>query len=223
MGEFTTLMARDGHEFNAWLAAPSGPVRGAVVVAQEIFGVNRHIRTVADGFAADGFLTIAPCLFDRIRRGIELGYSEADVQQGRGYRLQIPKEKTLLDLSACINVVRHSGRVSAIGYCWGGTLAYIAACELPVFCAISYYGGQIKDHLDKSPKRPVMYHFGENDPHIPMSDVDKIRAADPNGIFHLYPADHGFNCDERATYDAPSATLARQRTLQFLAAQMERK
>jgi carboxymethylenebutenolidase len=223
MGEFTTLMARDGHEFNAWLAAPSGPARGALVVAQEIFGVNRHIRAVADSYAAEGYLTIAPCLFDRIRRGIELGYSESDVQQGRGYRLQIPKEKTLLDLSACINVVRHSGRVSILGYCWGGTLAYIAACELPVFCAVSYYGGQIKDHLDKSPKRPVMYHFGEKDPHIPVSDVDKIRAADPNGIFHLYPADHGFNCDERSTYDAPSATLARQRTLQFLAAQMERK
>jgi len=223
MGEFTTLMARDGHEFNAWLAAPSGPPRGALVVAQEIFGVNRHIRAVADSYAAEGYVTIAPCLFDRIRRGIELGYSEAEVQQGRGYRLQIPKEKTLLDLSACINVVKHSGRVSILGYCWGGTLAYIAACELPVYCAVSYYGGQIKDHLDKSPKRPVMYHFGEKDPHIPLSDVDKIRAADPNGIFHLYPADHGFNCDERATYDAPSATLARQRTLQFLAAQMERK
>jgi carboxymethylenebutenolidase len=223
MGEFTTLMARDGHEFNAWLAAPSGPARGALVVAQEVFGVNRHIRNVADSFAAEGYLAIAPCLFDRIRRGIELGYSEADVQQGRGYRLQIPKEKTLLDLSACINVIKHSGRVSVIGYCWGGTLAYIAACELPVFCAVSYYGGQIKDHLDKSPRRPVMYHFGERDPHIPPSDVDRIRAADPNGIFHLYPADHGFNCDERATYDAPSATLARQRTLQFIAAQMERK
>jgi len=223
MGEFTTLMARDGHEFNAWLTAPSGPARGAVVVAQEIFGVNRHIRAVADSFAAEGFVTIAPCLFDRIRRGIELGYSEAEVQQGRGYRLQIPKDKTLLDLSACINVVKHSGRVSIVGFCWGGTLAYIAACELPVYCAISYYGGQIKDHLDKSPRRPVMYHFGEKDPHIPLSDVDKIRAADPNGIFHLYPADHGFNCEERGTYDAPSATLARQRTLQFLAAQMERK
>jgi carboxymethylenebutenolidase len=223
MGEFTTLMARDGHEFNAWLAAPSQPARGAIVLAQEIFGVNRHIRLVADGFAADGYVTIAPCLFDRVRRGIELGYSEAEVQQGRGYRLQIPKEKTVLDLTACINVVKHAGRVSMIGYCWGGTLAYIAACELPVFCAVSYYGGQIKDHLDKSPRRPVMYHFGEKDPHIPLSDIDKIRAADPNGIFHLYPADHGFNCEERGTYDAASAALARTRTLEFLAAQMERK
>jgi len=223
MSEFTTLMARDGHEFNAWLAAPSGPTRGAVVIAQEIFGVNRHIRAVADDYAAQGYVTIAPCLFDRIRRGIELGYGEAEVQQGRGYRLQIPKEKTLLDLSASINVIKHAGRVAAIGYCWGGTLAYLAACDLPVFCAVSYYGGQIKDHLDKSPRRPVMYHFGEKDPYIPLGDVDKIRAADPNGVFHVYPADHGFNCDERGSYDAASAALARERTLQFLTAQMERK
>ena len=223
MGEFTTLMARDGHEFNAWLAAPSGPTRGVVVLAQEIFGVNRHIRAVADGFAAEGYVTIAPCLYDRIRRGVELGYSEKEIAEGRGYRLQIPKEKTILDLTASINVTKHAGRVAIVGYCWGGTLAYIAACELPVFCAVSYYGGQIKDHLDKSPRRPVMYHFGERDPHIPMSDVDKIRAADPTGIFHLYPADHGFNCDERATFDATSAKLARERTLQFLNAQMERK
>jgi carboxymethylenebutenolidase len=225
MGEFTTLMARDGHEFNAWLASPAhgAPVRGALLVAQEIFGVNRHIRRVADDYAAQGYVTIAPCLFDRIRRGIELGYSETEVQEGRGYRLRIPKEKTLLDLTACINVVRHSGRVAIIGYCWGGTLAYVSACELPVACAVSYYGGQIKDHLQKSPKRPVMYHFGEKDPHIPLGDIDRIRAADPNGVFHLYPADHGFNCEDRSTYDPASAALARERTLAFLADKLESK
>jgi carboxymethylenebutenolidase len=218
--EFTTLMARDGHEFNAWLAAPSGPARGAVVIAQEIFGVNRHIRTVADGFAAEGYVTIAPCLFDRIRRGIELGYSEKETQEGRGYRMQIPKEKTLLDLSASINVTRHAGRVAVIGYCWGGTLAYLAAGELPIACAVAYYGGQIKDHLAKPPRRPVMYHFGEKDPYIPPADVEKIRAADPNGVFHTYPADHGFNCEERGSYDAASARLARERTLAFLTERM---
>ena len=218
--EFTTLMARDGHEFNAWLAAPAGAARGAVVIAQEIFGVNRHIRALADGFAAEGYVTIAPCLFDRIRRGIELGYSEKEMQEGRGYRLQIPKEKTLLDLSAAINVTRHAGRVAVVGYCWGGTLAYLAACELPVSCAVSYYGGQIKDHLAKAPRRPVLYHFGEKDPYIPPADVEKIRAADPNGVFHTYPADHGFNCEERGSYDAASAQLARERTLAFLAEKM---
>jgi carboxymethylenebutenolidase len=224
MGEFTTLMARDGHEFNAWLTPATGGARGALVVAQEIFGVNHHIRSVADGFAAEGYLVIAPCLFDRIRRGIELDYSEKSTQEGRGYRLQIPKEKTLLDLAASINVVRHAGRVAVIGYCWGGTLAYLAACDLPITCAVSYYGGQIaKEHLGKSPKRPVMYHFGEKDAFIPQEDVEKIRVADPNGEFHVYPADHGFNCDERASYDAPSAQLARRRTLSFLVAQMEKK
>jgi carboxymethylenebutenolidase len=221
MGEYTTLMARDGHEFNAWLAAPRQAARGAVVVAQEIFGVNRHIRRITDEFAAEGYVAIAPCLFDRIRRGIELGYSEPEVQEGRGYRMQLPKEKTALDLTASINVVRRSGRVGMVGYCWGGTLAYLAACELPVSCAVSYYGGQIVQHLDKSPRRPVMYHFGEKDPHIPADDVERIRAADPNGIFHRYPADHGFNCEERSTYDAASAMLARERTLGFLREKLE--
>jgi carboxymethylenebutenolidase len=223
MGEFTTLMARDGHEFNAWLTAPKQGARGALVICQEIFGVNHHIRTLADGFAAAGYLTIAPCLFDRIRRGIELGYGEADTKEGRGYRLQIPKEKTLLDLGASINVIKHAGRVAMVGYCWGGTLAYIAACELPVACAVAYYGGQIKEQLAKSPKRPVLYHFGEKDPYIPLPDIEKIRAADPTGVFHLYPADHGFNCEERGSYDAASAALARERTLEFLAEQLERK
>jgi carboxymethylenebutenolidase len=219
MGELTTLMARDGHEFNAWLAAPpeKGAARGAVVIAQEIFGVNRHIHRVADDYAAQGYVVIAPCLFDRIRRGIELGYSEAEVQQGRGYRLQIPKEKTMLDLTASLNVVKHAGRVAVLGYCWGGTLAYLAACELPIACAVSYYGGQIKEYLHATPKRPVMYHFGEKDPHIPLSDVEKIRAADPNGIFHLYPAEHGFNCEDRGSYDPASAQLARERSLAFIA------
>lgn len=224
MGEFTTLMARDGHEFNAWLAPAQGGARGAVVLCQEIFGVNHHIRGVADGFAAAGYLTIAPCLYDRIRRGIELGYTEKDTQEGRGYRLQIPKEKTLLDLGASLNVVKHAGRVAVIGYCWGGTLAYLAASQLPIGCAVSYYGGQIaKEHLDKPPKRPVLYHFGEKDPYIPPADIEKIRAADPNGVFHTYPADHGFNCDERASYEPASAQLARERTLTFLAGQLEKK
>jgi carboxymethylenebutenolidase len=223
MGEFTTLMARDGHEFNAWMAAPRGPARGAVVVAQEIFGVNRHIRRVTDDYAEQGYVAIAPCLFDRIRRGIELGYSEKEVQEGRGYRLQIPLEKTLRDLTSSLNVVKHAGRVAVVGFCWGGTLAYVAACEMPVIAAVSYYGGQIKDHLGKSPRRPVMYHFGERDPHIPMSDVERIRAADPTGVFHLYPADHGFNCEERGSFDAASASLARERTLAFLQERMESK
>jgi len=227
MGEFTRLMARDGHEFNAWLAAPPadlprGGSRGAVVILQEIFGVNSHIRSVTDRFAAEGFVAIAPSLFDRAKRGVELGYGPEDLQQGRGYVLQVPPEKVLLDITACINVVRHAGPVAAVGYCWGGTLAYLAAGELRVAAAVSYYGSRIVEHLagptHRQPRAPVQYHFGERDKSIPPEAIDKIRGADPTGEFHVYPADHGFNCDQRASFDAPSAKLAHERTLQFLAA-----
>jgi carboxymethylenebutenolidase len=218
MGEMTRLMARDGHEFDAWLAAPApGPARGALVILQEIFGVNSHIRAVTDGFAAEGYVTIAPSLFDRAKRGVSLGYTPEDVQQGRGYVLQIPMEKILLDINSCINVVRHAGPVAAVGYCWGGTLAHLAACDLPVAAAVAYYGSRIVENLGKRTHAPVQYHFGERDKSIPPEAVEKVRAADPTGEIHIYPADHGFNCEQRAAFDAPSAKLARERTLQFLA------
>lgn len=217
MGDYTTLMARDGHEFQAWLTPPSGPARGAIVVLQEIFGLNAHVREVTDRFAADGYLAIAPALFDRVRRGVELGYTADTVQEGRGYVKQIPQEKVLLDIHACINVVKHGGRVAAIGYCWGGTQAYLAACELPVACAVAYYGTAIAANLDRKPKVPVMYHFGERDRTIPPEAIERIREAHPEGVYHVYPADHGFSCDHRAAYDAASAELARKRTLEFLA------
>ena len=217
MGEFTQLMARDGHEFSAWLAAPTGTPRGAILVLQEIFGVNAHIRAVADGFAAAGYVAIAPSLFDRVKRGVELGYSPADLELGRGYVLQLKEDQLLRDMQACINVVKHAGGVAAIGYCWGGSLAYLAACELPVRCAVSYYGTRTVQLLDRKPRAPVQYHFGAKDKSIPPDSIEKIRAADPNGEFHIYDADHGFNCDHRAAYDAAAAQLARERTLAFLA------
>jgi carboxymethylenebutenolidase len=215
MGEFTALMARDGREFRAWLSKPAGPAKGAVVVIQEIFGVNSHIRAVTDSFAAEGYLAIAPSLFDRVRMGIELGYTDKDRQEGRGYVMQLKQDETLKDLSAAIAIVRHAGRVGTVGYCWGGKMAYLAACELPIACAVSYYGGGITQLLDKKPKCPVMYHYGERDKHITPEDVAKVKAAHPEGLFYLYPADHGFNCDQRGSYDAPSAALARKRTLEF--------
>ena len=215
MSEFTTLMARDGHEFRAWLAAPAGKPRGAVVVIQEIFGVNSHIRAVTDSFAAEGYVAIAPSLFDRVSMGIELGYTDKDMQEGRGYVMQLKPDQTLKDLSAAIAIVKHAGRVGTVGYCWGGKMAYLAACELPIACAVSYYGGGITQLLDKKPKCPVMYHYGERDKHITPDDVAKVKAANPEGRFYLYPADHGFNCDQRGSYDAPSAALARKRTLEF--------
>jgi carboxymethylenebutenolidase len=217
MGEWNQLMARDGHEFAAWLAPAAGKARGAVVVLQEIFGVNAHIRDVTDGFAAEGYVCIAPALFDRVKRGVELGYTPEDVQLGRGFALQIPREKLLADISACINVVKHSGPVAAVGYCWGGALAHLAACELPVRAAVDYYGTRTVEQLDLKTRAPVQYHFGDRDKSIPPEAIDKIRAADPSGEFHVYAADHGFNCDHRAAFDAAAAKLARERTLQFLA------
>src|SRR5262249_29881908 len=136
MGELTTIMARDGHEFQAYLSPPPGRPRGAVVVLQEIFGVNSHIRAVTDSFAQEGYTAIAPSLFDRIRRGIELGYSEAEIQEGAGYRQQLALEQTLKDVSAAVAVVRHSGRTATVGYCWGGALSYVAAAEVPIACAV---------------------------------------------------------------------------------------
>ena len=220
MGEFTTLMARDGHEFQAYLAAPPGRPGGAVVVIQEIFGVNSHIRSVADGFAAEGYTAIAPAFFDRIRRGIELGYGAADIEQGRGYAQQLNPEQTQKDLAAAAAVVKHSGRVATVGYCWGGALSYRAACELPIACAVVYYGKP--QDTGKKPRCAVMYHFGSADRSIPLSDVERLEAAHPEGIFHIYDgAGHGFNCEQRPSYDATAAALARRRTLEFLATRLK--
>ncbi len=217
MGEFTTIMARDGHEFQAYLAAPTAKPRGAVVVLQEIYGVNHHIRAVTDSFAAEGYTAIAPALFDRIRRGIELGYGPEDRPQAFGYMQQLKIDDTLKDVGAAIAVVKNSGRVGTVGFCWGGRVSYLAACDLPVACAVVYYG-KIADHLTKKTKRAVLYHFGSEDKSIPLSDVEKIKATYPEAPVNIYEgAEHGFNCDERPTYNPQAAALARQRTLEFLA------
>jgi carboxymethylenebutenolidase len=217
MGELTTIMARDGHEFQAWLTAPAGRARGAVVVIQEIFGVNGHIRSVADGFAAAGYTAIAPSLFDRVRRGIELKYTPADMQEGAGYRKQIDAETALKDIAAAAAVVKHSGRTGVVGYCWGGTLAYLAACTLPLAAAVVYYG-RLGDYLERKPRCPVQYHYGSEDRSIPLSDVERVRAAQPAASLYVYEgAGHGFNCEQRDSYDASAAALARTRTLDFFA------
>ncbi|MGB6605763.1 MAG: dienelactone hydrolase family protein [Steroidobacteraceae bacterium] len=218
MGELTTIMARDGHEFQAWLVAAPAKPRGAVVVVQEIFGVNAHIRAVTDGFAAQGYTAIAPSLFDRVRRGIQLGYAETDTEQGAGYRRQIEPDTALKDIAASAAVVRNSGRTAVVGFCWGGALAYLAACQLPLACAVVYYG-RVAEYLDRRPRCPVMYHFGGADRSIPPGDVERVRAAAPPGTpLYVYEgAGHGFNCDQRASYDRPAAGLAAERTREFLA------
>ena len=218
MGEYSTLMARDGHEFQAWLAAPPAKARGAVVVIQEIFGVNSHIRTVTDGFAAEGYTAIAPSLFDRVRRGIELGYGDAAMQEGSGYRQQLTPEVALRDVAAAVAVVRHSGRTAAVGYCWGGTLSYLGAVQLPLACAVVYYG-RVASYLGQKPRCPVLFHYGAADTSIPLAEVERVRSSvsAPSRV-HLYEgAGHGFNCEQRAAWNPQAAALARERTLEFLA------
>jgi carboxymethylenebutenolidase len=217
MGQFTTIMARDGHEFQVWMAAAAARPRGALLVIQEIFGVNSHIRKVTDGFAAEGYTAVAPCLFDRIRRGIELDYTPARMQEGMGYVKQLKPEATLRDLAAALAAVKHSGRAGAVGYCWGGTLSYLAAGQLPLACAVVYYG-KVMSYLEQKPRCPVMYHFGTADRSIPLTDVEQLRTAYPAAPVYTYEgAGHGFNCEQRDRYDPQAAALARTRTLDFFA------
>lgn len=218
MGEFITLKASDGHEFAAYVAEPEGAPRGGIVLIQEIFGVNSHVRGVCDGFAADGYKVVAPALFDRIERGVETGYSPEEIAAARELKGRMDWDSPLLDIQAATGAL--SGlKTGVIGYCWGGSLAWLAATRLDGFAAaVCYYGGQINDFRDESAKCPVMMHFGTEDASIPMEAVEAIRAAQPDATIHIYEgAGHGFNCEQRGSYDAASAATARERTVAFLA------
>jgi carboxymethylenebutenolidase len=217
MGMTIELTAADGHKFAAYRADPSGKPRGAIVVVQEIFGVNNHMRRVTDGFAAQGYLAISPALFDRTKRGVELGYDQAAIASGRELRGAVGDDGPLADIQATIDLAAKAGKVAVIGYCWGGTLAYLSATRLKgIACAVGYYGGGIAAAANEKTRVPVMLHFGDSDQSIPMSDVDKVRQAHPEITIHVYNAGHGFNCDERGSYDAASAKVALDRTLAFL-------
>ena len=215
MAETIKLTASDGHSFDAYVAQPSGMARGGLVVIQEIFGVNQHMRKVADGFAADGYMCVTPALFDRTRRGVELGYGPADIPAGRDLRQTLKLDDVLLDLKAAVDVARSAGKVGAVGYCWGGSRAFVCATRLGVNAAVGYYGGAIVPHKDETPGCPTMLHFGERDKGIPLTDVEIIRKARPDVTIHIYPADHGFNCDERGSWEPVSARIARERTLEL--------
>ncbi len=211
------LTAADGHRFDAYIAVPAAKPRGALVVVQEIFGVNSHVRSVTDGFAADGYLAIAPALFDRVERGVDLGYDDADIQRGFALKTATGNDRPLLDIAAAMAHVGGAGKVGVIGYCWGGLLSWLAACSLDGLAAgVAYYGGGIPSHASREPRCPVLAHFGDRDSHIPLDTVEAFRTAQPGVTVLLYPALHGFNCDQRASYDAASASLARERTLAFL-------
>ena len=216
MGENITLTCKDGQKIGAYLARPQGTPKGGVVVLQEIFGANQHIRNTADLYASEGYLAIAPALYDRVEPNVELGYTGDDPKKGMEIRGKTEMPKTLMDIEAAIEAVASAGKVGVVGYCWGGTLAYASAVNLPgVAAAVGYYGGGVAGMADKQPKAPMMLHFGEKDHSISMADVEKVKASRPEIPVFVYPAGHGFNCDERASYDKESADLARSRTLEF--------
>ncbi len=217
MGTWTELCASDGARISAYRADPAGAARGGIVVAQEIFGVNSHIRSVCDGFAAEGYVAIAPALFDRYEKGVDIGYSADDIAKGRELKAKAGTDKALADVAAARDVLAGAGKIAIVGYCWGGYVAWMAASRLDGFaCAVPYYGGGMTDAIGEKPMCPVMAHFGEKDANIPVEGVKKLAATHPETKVFLYDAGHGFNCDQRGSYDAAAAKLARERTLAFL-------
>jgi len=212
------ITARDGHRLSAYVAEPKAATIGALVMLQEFFGVNAHIRAMAEQYAGDGFYTIAPAIFDRVERGVELGYDPDGMQKGRELRAQLNLNEIMLDVQAAIDAVTPFGPVAALGYCWGGSLAYLAAARLSgVVCAVGYYGAQIAGHVNETPHTPVLLHFAEHDEYIPLADVEIIRAAHPEIEIYVYPGtEHGFSCNDRKFYEPKSAALARRRSLIYL-------
>ena len=219
MGETVQLRAADGFALGAYVSHPAGAPKGAVVVIQEIFGVNSHIRNVTNGFARAGYFAIAPQLFDRAERDVELGYEAHDM--GRGVELargRSKREHLLADLQASVDFARKYGKVGVVGYCFGGMLTWVAASQVDgVSAASGYYGGGIASEVALQPRCPTILHFGERDAHIPMTQVEQVRQAHPDVPIYVYSADHGFNCDHRASWDAPAAALALERTLALFA------
>lgn len=224
-----TLTATDGRPFPAYVALPAGTPRGAVVVMQEIFGVNSHIRSVADGYAAAGYVAVAPAVFDRVQPGVELGYAEADMATGMGLKQAVeslPAPGALADIQAAIDHAAQvsGGKVGIVGYCWGGLLAWRAASlAAGLSAAVPYYGGGMTTEAERmrQPRCPVMAHFAEQDKWIPLDSVQAFQQAQPGVPVHLYGAHHGFNCDQRGAWHAPSAQLARERTLAFFAQHLD--
>ncbi len=216
MGQMIELTAADGHRLGAYRAGPEHAAVG-LVVAQEIFGVNHHMRTVCDRFADAGYAVIAPALFDRARPGVELGYGEADRKEGMALRAKVPEAGTLADVEAAAAALG-GRRLGIVGYCWGGTIAWWGATRMQLFAAsVGWYGGGIAAAREEVAHCPVELHFGAEDHGIPQTDVEAIRASQPGVEIYIYPgAGHGFGCDERGSFDAAAAAQANTRTLAFL-------
>jgi carboxymethylenebutenolidase len=223
MGQTTQLNSADGFTFPAYVAEPSGKPRGGLVVLQEIFGVNSHIRSVADGYAADGYFVVAPATFHRVKPGVELGYTEADMNAGFALKTaveELPAPGVMPDIQAAIDHAAQGGKVGIVGYCWGGLLTWRSACTLKgLSAAVPYYGGGMTtpEEAARQPGVPVMAHFGNKDHWILLETVEAFKKAHPGVTVHIYEANHGFNCDQRGSYNEPAAKLARERTLAFFA------
>jgi len=216
VGKKVQLKASDGHTLDAYVAEPSGKPRGLIIVIQEIFGVNSHIRGVADGYAADGYLAIAPAMFDRAKKNYESGYTQPEIQAGVEIMKSLSMENAMLDVKAALEHGKSAGKAGIVGYCWGGTVAWVAAARVPgLAAAVSYYGGGVPNMVNEQPKVPVMFHFGESDHSIPLDKAKEVAAKHPQATTYYYPAGHGFNCDQRGSYHEESAKQARSRSLEF--------
>ena len=217
-GRTITLRARDGHSLAAYEAQPDKVAHGGIVLLQEIFGVTEHIRRVCDEYAAHGFHVVAPSLFDRIRSGIVLGYSKEDAVAGRDLRGKISWEQTFADVAAAMQQLEKSGKVATLGYCWGGTVSWRCAGHADgLAAAVCYYATQIGAFTNERPHCPVLMHFGESDPISTLEHAGRLRAAQGADVeIQVYPASHGFNCDEIQNFHRPSAALALRRTIDFL-------
>ncbi|HWP12296.1 MAG TPA: dienelactone hydrolase family protein [Ramlibacter sp.] len=226
MGSFIDLKASDGFVFPAYVAQPAGKPKAGIVVLQEIFGVNSHIRSVADGYAAQGYLAVAPSTFQRVKPGVEIGYSPDDINAGGALKAAVevlPAPGVMRDIQAAIEHAAQAGKVGITGFCWGGLLTWRAACTLDgLAAAVAYYGGGMTtpDEIARQPKVPVLAHFGDQDHWISPNSVEAFKKAHPQVEVHLYHASHGFNCDQRASYDETAAKQARERTLAFFGKQL---
>ena len=219
MGEKRTIEAADGTKIGAYQAKPAGTSHAGIVVIQEIFGVNNHIRNVTDRFAADGYLALAPAMFDRRKKDVELGYTQEGIAQGREIAMSLKPDEILADVRGAIKALRAQGcsKIGIVGFCFGGTVAWRAAASADVDAAVGYYGGGVYAARELKPKVPTALHFGDKDAHIPMDQVKAVAEAHPEVAVHVYAADHGFHCDERGSYDAAAAKQAYARTLEFFA------
>jgi carboxymethylenebutenolidase len=222
MGKFIELKASDGHQLAAYVAEPSGKPRGGVVVIPEIFGVNSHIQATTDGYAADGYLAVSPAMFDRVQRKYDTGYSQPEIQAGVAIMQKLDWKQVILDVEAAVGEARKGGKVGIVGYCFGGTVSWVAAAQAKgLACAVPYYGGGMPGFIGEQPKVPTLCHFGELDQSPTLAQAKEIVAAHPGITAHFYAgAGHGFNCDQRGSWNADAAKLARSRTVEFFRKQL---